>query len=261
MARRSPMTRLAAALALGVALLLPAAPAGAAIEVPDPEYAGAVFVSGPAGLVLLDEMEGGVRVGIALSDLPRGTVRLVAATARCGEVGGSALSLGLFHHIHGRFAAVWLTGRVDSVAEVGSLQLVARGARIACANTIHGDETPGVCLAGRVPCYGTMIVPEQLDGKVVRGILVRVTQVGDGPTRIIVARASPRVRAMLLGDAPCSEGGGEPILRMGFPIGVGVTVRWPELPEIGRIGSFWLQETNGTTTCLDAEHQALVWRS
>lgn len=256
---RSRVRRLAAiVLAMSaLAALLPAASAAALSVAAAPEYAGVVFRGDIDGLVLLDERPAGVRVGIVLEGLPRAGVRLVAATARCGQVGGTTAGLGLLHPFGGRFAGVWVNGTVDSVDAVGSLRLVIGGRRVACANTIHGDEQIDVCEAVPDACYGLMALPERLDQKVLQGILVRITQRDGGPVRFVVGRASGEVDTVILGDAPCDAGGGDPIARIELPVGVGLTTGRLALRDAARIGSFWFV-LGGGTLCVDAEVQALV---
>jgi len=266
MARPAPLARIATVLALAAALCIPAAatsaapPAPAAIAAPQPGYAGVVFRGAPEGLVLLDEQEDGVRIALALAELPGAAVRLVAATALCGQVGGTSVGLGLVLHARDRFAAVWVTGRTDSVDAIGSLRLVARGEQIACANTIHGDEQIDVCIAVPDACYGLMALPEQLDGKVIRGVVVRVTQREGGLVRMVVGRATPRVGFVIVGDAPCSAGGGEPLARVRLPDGVGLHTRTLPIETPAEIGSFWFAVGTLAPFCVDAELNALVWQ-
>lgn len=259
---RSPARRLAAALFLAATLLpLAAAPAGAMtpslVTTTQPEYAGAVLRGEVEGLFLLDERPDGIRVAVQLSGLPSTVVRIVAATARCGQVGGSSVRLGIIRPIAGRFAAIWVTTQADAVDPIGSLRLVGRSGLIACANTIHGQEDADVCETVPDACYGEMVLPERMDGKVLRGILARVTQREGEPPRIVIHRVSPETGWVILGDAPCSAGGGEPLATVELPKGVGGTARTLRGLVLGEVGSFWL--VGSGTHCVDAELQALVW--
>lgn len=262
MARDPVVQRLLGAV-LAAALILPlaAAPAGAMtpglVTTTQPEYAGAVLRGEVEGLFLLDERPDGIRVAVQLSGLPSTVIRIVAATARCGQVGGSSVGLGIIRPIAGRFAAIWVTTQADAVDPIGSLRLVGRNGLIACANTIHGQEDVDVCETTPDACYGEMVLPVRMDGKIVRGILARVTQRDGQPPRIVIHRVSPETGWVILGDAPCSAGGGEPLATVELPQGAGGTTRTLRGLAIGRIGSYWL--VGDGTHCVDAELQALVW--
>ena len=216
------------------------------------------------GLALLDEVPGGIRIGIAVSGLPDGVLRIVGATARCGQVGGTTAGLGLFAATDGRFAGVWLTTRADTVDTIASLRIIVEGTQVACRDTIHGQEGIDVCVAYPDACYGRMVLPESLDAVARAGLLVRVTrETGEAPRAIVAATGRWSAGAtIILGNAACADGGGRALAHVAIPVGrrLAVTDLRRTLP-LREVRSYWILGGKARATdpvCVDTELQSLV---
>ena len=269
MTRPARFPRLAAALLLALTLLpLATAPAGAVAPslnlTVQPEYAGVAFTGDVKGLALLDEVPGGIRIGIALAGLPDGFLRVVGATARCGQVGGMTAGLGAFHGTNGSFAGVWVTTRADIVDTIASLRIIVEGTQVACRDTIHGQEGIDVCDEVPDACYGRMILPESLDRMVRAGVLLRITRHdGHAPRAIVAATGDWSVGAtIIIGSASCADGGGRPLAHLAIPEGRPLrTIRLRGSLPLTAVRSYWIlggKLRGSDPTCVDTELQSLV---
>lgn len=66
---------------------------------------------------------------------------------------------------------------------------------------------------------------------------------------------------VIVGDAPCSAGGGAPLARVRLPDGVGLHTRTLPIETPAEIGSFWFAVGSLAPFCVDAEQNVLVWPS